>query len=157
MNNEKKSFVAAAFENDIDVTTGELTKALRKEFGSAMGFIEVKLLREAFVNRTFDRVWDEIFRDEESWAKSREKKARGDRRKKLVIRGRRGIDRDKVAIPDIQGHMVVYRSVDGFMNARQFDSRQRASDFVGELLRDGIAPAKIGWFRRNDIATKVAA
>lgn len=149
--NDKKSYTASMFEKDVDIKAGDLTKGMRLKFGSAIGLIEVKLLREAWVNGTFDRVWDEIFRDEESWRKSREKKARGDRRKKLAVRGRRGIDRDKVSIREITGHMVVYRSVDGFMNSRQFDSRKRAGDFVKELLRDGVEAEKIGWFRRNEL------
>lgn len=157
MNDKKKRFVAAAFEHDVDVTAGDLTKLLRKEFGSAMGFIEVKLLREAFVNGTFDRVWDEIFRDEDSWAKSREDKPRGDRRKKLSIRGRRGIDKNKVSIPEIRGHMVVYRSGDGHMNVRQFDSRKLSEQFVKDLVRDGIKPDSIGWFRRSEVELAKAA
>lgn len=160
--NERKNFVGAQFAANIDIKAGELSSALRDKFGKGLGFVEVKRLREAFVGGSFDRVWDELFRDEPTWEASarelsREKKSRGERRKKLAVRGRRGIDRDKVSLPEIRGHMVLYRTADGFLNVQQFDSRKRAEELVKQLMHEGIKAGDIHWFRRNELAAAVAA
>jgi len=160
--NQRKKFVGDSFATNIDIKAGDLCSALRDKFGKGLGFVEVKRLREAFVGGSFDRVWDELFRDEPTWeastrALSSESKARGERRKKLAVRGRRGIDRDKVTLPEIRGHMVLYRTDDGFLNVQQFDSRKRASELVKQLMHEGVKPDDIHWFRRNELAPALAA
>lgn len=156
--NDKKKFVASVFEQNIDVSIGDLSKKLRQAFGKGVGFVEIKRLREAWLGGTFDRVWDEIFRDEPTWEASLAGgKDRGDRRKKLKVRGRRGTDKDKVSLTEIRGHLVVYRTSDGFMNSRQFDSRKRAEELVKQLMREGIKAEQIGWFRRNELDPALAA
>lgn len=157
--NEKKAWLASMFESRIDMSMSELSTSLRKKFGKGVGFVELKKLREAFLAGTLDRVWDEVFRDEPAWVKSQSAadKTRGDRRKKLKVRGRRGIDKDKISLADIRGHLVVYRTEDGFMNSQQFDSRKRAQELVKQLLAEGISADRIGWFRRNEIAPALAA
>lgn len=155
---DKKKFVASTFEQNIDVSIRDLSKKLRQAFGKGVGFVEIKRLREAWLGGTFDRVWDEIFRDEPTWQASLEAgKERGDRRKRMKVRGRRGLDRDKVSLTEIRGHLVVYRTADGFMNSRQFDSRKRAEELVKQLVREGIKPDQIGWFRRNELDPALAA
>lgn len=156
---DRKRFVASVFETNIDVAVGDLSKKLRQAFGKGVGFVEIRKLREAWLAGTFDRVWDEIFRDEPTWTQSQSsaEKSRGDRRKKLKVRGRRGIDKDKISLTEIRGHLVVYRTPDGFMNSRQFDSRKRAEELVKQLMHEGIKPEQIGWFRRNETNTPVAA
>lgn len=151
--NNKKAWLASVFENNIDISMGDLSTSMRKQFGKGAGFVELKRLREAWLAGSFDRVWDEVFRDEPAWERSvaQAGKTRGDRRKKLKVRGRRGIDKDKISLSDIRGHLVVYRSADGFMNSQQFDSRKRAEELVKQLLSEGIPADRIGWFRRNEL------
>ncbi|MBE7492357.1 MAG: hypothetical protein HS108_11445 [Planctomycetes bacterium] len=155
---DKKKFVASVFEHNIDVTIGELSRQLRQAFGKGVGFVEIKRLREAWLGGTFDRVWDEIFRDEPTWqASAAGAKERGDRRKKLKVRGRRRVDKDKISLAGMRGHLVVYRTPDGFLNSQQFDSRRRAEELVRQLLREGIKADQIGWFRRNELDPALAA
>jgi len=159
MEDTRKQFVASVFESNIDVGIGELCRQLRTTFGKGVGFVQVKKLRESWLGGTFDRVWDEIFRDEPTWQKSQNsaEKSRGDRRKRMKVRGRRGIDKDKISLSQIRGHLVVYRTPDGFMNSQQFDSRKRAQELVKQLMAEGIKPQQIGWFRRNELGLPVAA
>ncbi len=160
--NQRKKFVGDSFAANIDIKAGELSAALRDKFGKGVGFVEVKRLREAFVGGTFDRVWEELFRDEPTWEASsldlsREKKSRGERRKKLAVRGRRGIDRDKVTLPEIRGHMVLYRTADGCLNVQQFDSRKRAGELVKQLIHEGVKAKDIHWFGRHEMESALAA
>lgn len=157
---DRKSFVAAQFAADSDVNQLTLSRSVRETFGKGLSFVHVKQLRDAFQKGSFDRVWTELFGVEEdaemkTEPKKREKKIRGDRRRKTQLRGRRDFDRDKIPMRAFNNHLVVYRMHDGTMQSQAFKSRKRAERLVHDLLVEGVLATDIGYFRRNEIQTKV--
>lgn len=164
MSNDRKAFVASAFKKNPEIKAVDLSRSVREKFGKGIGFVEIKKLREACGEGTFDRVWDELMGMDDEWqacqstlpAESR-KKSRGERRHKMALRGRRSVDRNKILLKEFRGHLVVYRGKDGFLNAQQFDSRKRAEDLVKELLGEGLREADIAWFRRSEMGSRAAA
>jgi hypothetical protein len=160
----KKAFVASIFERDPTVKQLDLSRAVREKFGKGLSFVHVRKLREAFADGSFDRVWSEMFATEPDLKRSqaslgkaptRRKKSRGERRRKTLLKGRRDIDRDKIVVTDFNSHLVVYRTHEGLMHSRAFKSRKRAERMVNQLLVDGVPANEIGYFRRNEIKTKV--
>lgn len=159
----RKEFVAEMFANDPEINQLKLSRAVRDRFGKGISFVNIKKLRDAHGDGSFNRVWNELFKDETDLVLSKQgmqksatqKKARGDRRRKTQLKGRRSIDRDKVRISDMRRHLVVYRADDGMMQSQTFKSRKRAEKLVMDLLSDGVPANEIGYFRRNEIQAKV--
>lgn len=160
---ERKNFVAALFARDPEMNQLKLSRAVRDKFGKGLSFVNIKKLRDAHNDGSFDRVWNELFKGETDLKLSKQgmrkvatqKKIRGDRRRKTQLKGRRSIDRDKIRISDMRAHLVVYRAADGVMQSLTFKSRKRAEAMVKELLGEGVAANEIGYFRRNEIQTTV--
>jgi hypothetical protein len=160
---ERKDFVAALFAKDPEMNQLKLSRAVRDKFGKGLSFVNIKKLRDAHKDGSFNRVWNELFKGETDLKLSKQgmqkvasrKKVRGDRRRKTQLKGRRSIDRDKIRISDMRNHLVVYRADDGVMQSQSFKSRKRAEKLVTELLNDGVPANEIGYFRRNEIQTKV--
>jgi len=157
---DRKSFVAEKFAADPEINQLELSRSVRETFGKGLSFVHVKQLRDAFGKGTFDRAWAELFGMEEdaekkSASKSRQKKERGERRRKTQLRGRRNFDRDKIPMREFSNHLVVYRMHDGTMQSQAFKSRKRAEKLVNDLLSEGVLATEIGYFRRNEIQAKV--
>jgi hypothetical protein len=87
-------------------------------------------------------------------AQARQPKERGDRRAKFETRGRRKLDLNKIQLDDFSAHLVVYR-VDGALTQQTFKSRDRAEQFVRELLNAGHVATEIAYYKLNDINTTV--
>lgn len=157
---DRKTFVSEKFTANPEINQLELSRSVREACGKGLSFVHVKQLREAFQKGSFDRTWTELFGMEEDAEKKtdgqkREKKSRGERRRKTQLRGRRGFDRDKIPMREFNNHLVVYRTMDGTMQSQAFKSRKRAEHLVAELLTEGVLATDIGYFRRNEIRTKV--
>jgi hypothetical protein len=156
---DRKTFVAGLLNAQPDIKQLELSRRVREAFGTGLSFVHVRQLREAWLAGSFDRVWSELFGTEEDEQRSANeasrKKLRGDRRRKTQLRGRRGIDADKVVMREFHNHLVVYRTHDGRMNSQAFNSRKRAEGMVNELLNEGVPANEIGYFCRNEIKATV--
>ena len=156
---EKKAFVASLFEDDPNIHQLELSRAVREKFGKGLSFVHVKKLRGAHADGGFDRMWSELFAVERdvklSDANKPVKKSRGERRRKTLLKGRRGIDRDKIVMNAFNNHLVVYRTHEGLMHSQAFKSRKRAERLVHQLLIEGVKANEIAHFKRNEIKTKV--
>jgi hypothetical protein len=160
---EKKDYVASQFAKDIHCNMAQLSKSVREKFGKGLNLMHVRQLRDAYEAGSFDRKWAELFASEEELAKSkaglekarRKGKVRGERRRKMQLKGRRNLDRDKVLMQDLKSHLVVYRAHDGFMHSRSFKSRKRAEQMVKQLIGEGTPAGEIGYFKRNEIQTTV--
>jgi len=157
---DKQAFVASNFAKDIGCNMAQLSKTVREKYGKGINLMHMRLLRDAFAAGSFDRKWNELFSHEETTASStsgrkRTPKTRGDRRRKVQLRGRRDADRDKVVLRDLKSHLVVYRTTDGHMHSQGFKSRKRAEAMVKELIGEGVPASEIGYFKRNEIQTTV--
>ena len=160
--NDKKDFVERMIAYDANIGAGTLSQAVREAFGKGLNLMHVRKLQEAHAAGTFDRVWDELFRGEADEKRSteglkRQKKSRGERRRKLQLKGRRDIDRDKIVMGEFATHLVVYRTSDGTVFSQEFESRKRAEALVEELLDDGYAPDDVAYFRRVAAEAALAA
>lgn len=156
---EKKAFVASMFEADPNVNQLQLSRAVREKFGKGLSFVAIRKLREAWTSGSFHRMWLEMFADERDQQRSQatapQKKQRGDRRRKTLLKGRRDIDRDKIVMTSFNNHLVVYRTHEGLMHSQAFKSRKRAERLVHQLLVDGVPANEIAHFKRNELKTKV--
>lgn len=156
---ERKAFVASLFEDDPNIKQLELSRAVREKFGKGLSFVHVRKLREAHADGSFDRTWAELFTTEPDVKRSEstapQKKSRGDRRRKTLLRGRRDLDRDKIVMTNFNNHLVVYRTDEGRMHSQAFKSRKRAERLVHQLLIEGVPANEIAHFKRNEIKTKV--
>jgi hypothetical protein len=156
---DKKSFVAEQLKANPEINQLELSRKVRETYGKGLSFVHVRQLRDAWGKGSFDRVWHELFgleeATEQSAAPARQKKSRGERRRKTQLRGRRDLDRDKIVMRDFSNHLVVYRTHDGTMHSQAFKSRDRAERMVNELLSEGVPANEIGYFKRNEIQAKV--
>ena len=156
---DKKAFVAALFEDAPNIHQLELSRAVRDKFGKGLSFVHIRKLREAHAKGAFDRMWSELFAVERDVKLSKKdapkKKSRGERRRKTLLKGRRNIDRDKIVVTGFNNHLVVYRTHEGLMHSQAFKSRKRAERLVNQLLVDGVPANSIGYFKRNEIKTKV--
>jgi hypothetical protein len=160
--NDKKDFVERMLAHDAGINAGTLSRAVREAFGKGLNLMDVRKLQEAHAGGKFDRVWDELFSDEEDVERSKEglkrqKKSRGERRRKLQIKGRRDIDRDKIVMRDFSSHLVIYRGSDGVVYSQEFESRKRAEALVDELLEDGYDPQHVAYFKRMNSEAAIAA
>ncbi len=161
---DKKDFVERMIAYDAGINAGTLSRAVREAFGKGLNLMDVRRLQEAHAAGKFDRVWDELFADEQDVEQSehglkRLKKSRGERRRKLQIKGRRDIDRDKITLREFASHLVVYRNDDGVVHSQSFESRKRAEALVRELTEEGVSPEDVAYFRRVEVevATAMAA
>lgn len=156
MSNERKKYVAHLLADAGSLNAGELSRAVREKFGKGLNLMDVRKLQDAHAAGTFERVWHELFADEEVHARSseglkRHKKSRGERRRKTLLKGRRDIDADKVVLREFPSHLVVYRTEDGTIHSRNLESRKRAEALVNELLDEGTPPEHVAYFRRSEV------
>jgi hypothetical protein len=147
---------------DAGINAGTLSRAVREAFGKGLNLMDVRKLQDAHNAGTFDRVWDELFTDEDDVQRSEQglkrlKKSRGERRRKTQIKGRRDIDHDKIVVREFASHLVIYRNDDGVVHSQEFESRKRAESLVEDLLAEGYAPDHVAYFRRMEAELPVAA
>lgn len=153
----RKTFVAELLAANPELNQLELSRKVRGAFGTGLSFVHVRKLRQAHAEGEFDSVWTDLFGEEEQFGDAESlKKQRGERRRKTQLRGRRGLDRDKIVMREFHSHLVVYRAHDGRMNSQAFNSRKRAESMVNELLIEGVPASEIGYFKRNEIKATVA-
>ncbi len=155
---ERRDFVAALIAGGMS-NAGELSRGVRRKFGKGLNLMDARKLQAAFSKGGFNRVWDELFGDEDDVLESmaeitRAKKSRGEHRRKLAIKGRRGIDRHKIVLREFSPHLVVYRNTEGMVHSQTFDSRKRAEALVKELAALGL---EVTYYRRTEVAIAIAA
>lgn len=160
MNTNRKTFVSETIAASPDISASELSKAVREKFGKGLNIMHARSLLAAGAG--FERLWDELFADEEIAQESeaglkRSKKDRGDRRRKLALKGRREIDRDRILLREFNSHLVVYRANDGFLRSTGLESRNRAEDLIKQLVKDGVAESDIAYFCRDELPLPKAA
>lgn len=154
---DKKSYVAELLANG-ETNAGELSRSVRIKFGKGLNLMDARKLVDAHEAGRLSRVWNEIFATEQDENESalglNRKKSRGERRRKLNLKGRRGIDRDKIVLREFAPHLVVYRSTEGVLHSQAFESRKRAEALVRELLELGL---EVSHYRRSDAELALAA
>lgn len=160
MNTDRKTFVAKTITESPDISASELSKAVREKFGKGLNIMHARRLMAA--GSSFGRLWDEMFGDEELEVEStsglaRQKKQRGERRRKLALKGRREIDRDRILLREFNSHLVVYRAADGFLRSTGLESRRRAETMIKELVKDGVDRSDIAYFCRDELPLPKAA
>lgn len=160
MKHTKKEFIRARLREEPTVSGAVLSREVREEFGKGISVTHAKTLREALENGTYDRVYHEFYGDETDWEESekagRKAKLRGERRKRTSLKGRRGVDRNKIRLDEFENHLLVYRLSDGTLTSQAFKSRDRAERTIRQLIREGTPEAEICWYRKN-LPTRKAA
>lgn len=82
-------------------------------------------------------------------------KVRGERRDRPVARGRRKADNLLVAFDSTPNHLVVVFS-EGAVEDFRFKSRQDAEVKVKQLLAAGHAPARIAYYKKQELTVQVS-
>jgi hypothetical protein len=155
---DKKTFVAEMLKANPEIKQVDLSRAVRDAYGKGLAFGHIRTLKEAFDKGSFERVWSELFSEEEVVeAAPVKQKSKGERRRKTQLKGRRDLDRDKILLRSLNNHLVVYRTHEGNLHSQAFKSRDRAERLVRELLDEGVPAAEIGYFKRNEVKPKLAA
>ncbi|MCA8939101.1 MAG: hypothetical protein KDB07_04810 [Planctomycetes bacterium] len=85
---------------------------------------------------------------------SRAKKSRGERREKVVRRGRRKADKRFVDMSEPSNHLVLVM-IEGGVEPNHFKNKKDAQEFINSAISGGVNPTKVTYYQRSEIGYSV--